>query len=351
MGGVKKFKFDSRIKKGYYSAVYFLKAQKILQKHFPNNQVTMQFFQRNNNVMLCGIDEVISLLTEFVNPITSISVKALDDGTIINNNEPVLKITGPYHLFGYLEGIIDGILSRRTSVANNCYKVLKASKNKKVIFMFDRNDDYVNQQGDGYAAYVAQIKLQVTAAQTEYWSIDEPLIGTIPHAYLHAFEGDIISAMETYAKYFPNDKLVALVDFDNDIINTSLKVCRHFKDKLFAVRVDTSKSLIDKYFLDKEKEYFNNEIFGVNPSLIKALRNSLDINGFNHVKIIVSSGFDEKKIRWFEQENTPVDIYGVGEALGKIDIHFTGDLVKLNGKDFAKVGRKNIPNPNLKKRI
>ncbi len=33
--------------------------------------------------------------------------------------------------------------------------------------MFDRNDDYLNQQGDGYAAYIAGIKSQVMRTQTE----------------------------------------------------------------------------------------------------------------------------------------------------------------------------------------
>ncbi len=70
----------------------------------------------------------------------------------------------------------------------------------------------------------------------------------MPHALIHGFNGDIIKSLEAYSELFPNDTLVALVDFDNDVINTSLKVCRHFQNRLSAVRVDTSISLVDKYF-------------------------------------------------------------------------------------------------------
>ncbi|WP_338982167.1 nicotinate phosphoribosyltransferase [Spiroplasma endosymbiont of Eupeodes luniger] len=348
-----KFKFDVRIKEGYYSAIYFLKTQKILKKYFPNNIVTMQFFQRQDNVMLCGIDEVVALLKEFVTPLEKISVYALNDGDIIKANIPVLKITGPYHLFGYLEGIIDGILARRSSVATNCNEILKVSNDKPLIFMFDRNDDYLNQQGDGYAAYIAGIKSQVTRAQTEWWNNQEILVGTMPHALIHGFNGDIIKSLEAYSELFPNDKLVALVDFDNDVINTSLKVCRHFQNRLSAVRVDTSISLVDKYFTVKENQgkYYNENIMGINPILIKALRKAMDDEGFNNVKIIVSSGFDKAKISWFVSDNTPVDFYGVGATIGKFDIHFTGDLVQLNNKNFAKVGRENIENDKLVQKI
>lgn len=348
---MKKFKFDKRIQEGYYSAVYFLKTQKIIKQYFPNNIVVMQFFQRQDNIMVCGLEEVIALIKQFVEPLTAIKVYALNDGDIIQANEPVLKIIGPYHLFGYLEGIIDGILARRSSVATNCHDILKAANDKKVIFMFDRNDDYVNQQGDGYAGYVANIKTPVTRAQTEWWNPDEPLLGTMPHALIHAFNGDIIKALEAYQQVFPNEKLIALVDYENDVIRTSLKVCRHFKNKIFAVRVDTSISLVDKFFKKQKIMHYNENIAGVNPLLIKHLRKALDEEGFNDVKIIVSSGFDKAKINWFIADNAPVDIFGVGAAIGKIKVHFTGDLVQLNGKDFAKVGRQNLENPNLVQKI
>ncbi len=45
----------------------------------------------------------------------------------------------------------------------------------------------------------------------------------------------------------------------------------------------------------------------------------------------------------------PVDIYGVGSSLLKMNIGFTGDNVELNGKPEAKAGRKYRPNPRLER--
>ena len=44
-------------------------------------------------------------------------------------------------------------------------------------------------------------------------------------------------------------------------------------------------------------------------------------------------------------------IYGVGTSLVTVNVGFTGDLVKLNGKDQAKEGRRDIPSTRLEKVI
>ena len=72
-----------------------------------------------------------------------------------------------------------------------------------------------------------------------------------------------------------------------------------------------------------------------------------DSEGFNNVKIVVSGGFNAEKIADFEKQNTPVDIYGVGSSLLKVNINFTGDNVLLDGEKQAKAGRKYRPNPRL----
>ena len=121
----KTFKFDSRLKEGFFTANYFLKTKKIVEENIPNQIVTMQFFQRADDVMVCGLDEVISLIQEFAIHPEELIVEALNDGDIIENGEPVLKITGKYEHFGFLESMIDGILARRSSVCTNTYKVMR----------------------------------------------------------------------------------------------------------------------------------------------------------------------------------------------------------------------------------
>ncbi|WP_407272258.1 nicotinate phosphoribosyltransferase [Radiobacillus sp. PE A8.2] len=344
----KTFKFDERIREGWFSAVYFLKTKEIAEKIVPNNQVTMQFFQKDTAV-LCGTDEAIALLHTFAENPEQLEIHSLKDGDKISPYETVLTVTGPYQSFGYLEGIIDGILARRTSVATNVYNVVKAArasgKQKPIIFMGDRDDHYTQQAGDGYAAFIGGSTAQATHAMNEWWG--KQGMGTMPHAMIQMFNGDIVAAANAYHKVYPDDSLMVLVDYNNDVIGDSLKVAREFGETLVGVRLDTSKNMVDKYFLRNQHLIGTFDPRGVNPELIFALRKALDQEGFQHVKIIVSGGFNENRIRAFEKQHVPVDMYGIGRNLLQINIGFTGDNVLLNGENAAKEGRKYRPNPRL----
>lgn len=346
----KTFKFDERVGEGWFSAVYFLKTREIVEKVLPNNHVTMQFFQKKDAV-LCGTDEAIALLHTFADEPEKLEIYSLKDGDKIKPYETVLTVSGPYQNFGYLEGIIDGILARRTSVATNVYNVVKAArysgKQKPIIFMADRNDHYTQQAGDGYAAYIGGSTAQATHAMSEWWGKEG--MGTMPHAMIQMFRGDVIAATRAYKEIYPEDDLVTLVDYNNDVITDALKVAREFGKDLKGVRIDTSRTMVDKYFLRNQHAMGTFDPRGGSPELIFALRRALDEEGFNHVKIVVSGGFDEKRILEYEKLGVPVDMYGVGTSLLNVHIGFTGDNVMLNGTPEAKAGRRYRPNPRLER--
>ena len=342
----KTFQFPKELGEGFYAANYFLKSNKIVKDNKPNHIVTMQWFQRRDDAMLCGIDEAIAVIHEFAVHPEELVIEALNDGDIIQNTEPVLKVTGKYENFGFLESVIDGILARRTSVATNVREVLKVSGDTPVFSMADRQDEYHTQVGDGYATYVAGIQKVSTDAQGKWWGGKG--MGTMPHALIQICGGDVVEAAKIYKKTFPNEKVTALIDYNNDVVRDSLKLARVLKEDLNAVRVDTSKSLIDHYFDDKDTSGFNPH--GVCKELIFALREALNKEGFNYVKIVVSSSFGAEKIKEWKESNVPVDMYGVGTYfVNNTTCGFTGDLVMLDGKPEAKVGRDNYPNPRLKK--
>ena len=108
----KTFRLDPRIGEGYFTAKYFLKVNEIIKQNLPDQHVTMQFFQRRDDIMLCGIDEVLAIINKFAKNPSELEIYALDDGDIINANEPVLKISGKYENFGFLENVIDATLTR-----------------------------------------------------------------------------------------------------------------------------------------------------------------------------------------------------------------------------------------------
>lgn len=325
-----------------YVANYFFIAEKLISKYKPDSIVTMQFFQRKENAILCGINEALDFLKKNTDT-KKYKIKYLPEGSKIKSLEPVLELEGHYKNFGIFEGVIDGILARSTSIATNAWECIQAAKGKEIIYMGDRADHYINQEIDGHAVEVAGLKKHSTMAGSRM--NEDVIFGSIPHVLIQQFDGNLVEAMKAYKETFPDEKeLIALVDFSNDVIKDSLSVLKVFKEKLYGVRVDTSKNMIDHMFdNDENRSKYN----GVNPEQIKRLRKALDENNGKHVKIIVSSGFNPEKISLFEKENTPVDVYGVGDFILKINIGFTCDAVKNNGKEIAKEGRKYSYNSKL----
>ena len=65
------------------------------------------------------------------------------------------------------------------------------------------------------------------------------------------------------------------------------------------------------------------------------------------MRIVVSGGFNVEKISRFEEQDVPVDAYGVGSSLLRGANDFTADAVLTDGVPSAKVGRSFRPNPRL----
>lgn len=323
-----------------YIASYFKKTQTILSNELPNNKIIMQFFQRQDNSLLAGMGEVLSLLEE-VTDTSKYIIRYLPDGSKINNLDIVLELEGNYQDFGIWEGMIDGILARSTSIATNAYKCKVAAGDKKVIFMGDRADHYINQEIDGKAVAIGGISLVSTLAQMQNSENNDNVFGSMPHVLIQGFGGDVVAATKAYHKNFPNNKLIALVDYHNNVIRESLKIWEALGDKVWGVRIDTSKNMVDHMFDGEEPQY------GVNPEQIFRLRRALDNAGAVNYKIVVSSGFDEKKIKLFQDLEVPVDYYGVGQSIFKLTNSFSADATILNGKPEAKEGRGYRNNLNL----
>ncbi|MDR1234494.1 MAG: nicotinate phosphoribosyltransferase [Mycoplasmataceae bacterium] len=342
-----KFKFDSRVRTGYYSASYFNKASKIVAKYKPNENVCLQFVHFNQEpVKVCGINESIQLLKASLTKkqLSKIQIYGLKDGDVVGNKSPVLLIFGPYQIFGKYENIIDGILARRSSVCNNCYKMLKLIKTEQLIFMADRTDDYLMQPYDGYSAYIGGVRNFVTEASVEFIKNDPKVTvgGTIPHALIQEFDGNLNETMQAYFTEYGKTKSIALIDYHNDIALEIKKLANKFKE-IYAVRIDTSSNMLDYGLKNLTSD---KTAYGVSYQLVKYARTILNQVGFKKTKIIVSSGINIEKIQNFQKHNSPVDIYGVGSSLITRNVHFTADLVLKNGHHQAKDGRKLFININ-----
>lgn len=432
------FQVDSdRLRRGWYSDAYFINTVKILdvlskesykfkgeslipdaaEVNNGNIIVEMQFFTRRKPFSLvAGVDEALAILEDctgyfdedgnFVNTYSQLEIDAAQDGTFVNYEgdslkvQPVLRVRGRYRDFAILETPILGALTGATRVATNVYNVLIATGGKDVLFFPARFAHYKVQALHGYAYSIAvqayNFKYQKNAkalvstdVQGEWWGAKGG--GTISHASIACFLGDTAETMMQFARIMPIDiARIALVDFHNDCVGTTLKVMSRMyerylyhqskgefeealKYKLYGVRPDTSGNMRDVSVPplgDKELDC------GVNPRLVWALREAIDhawqswdfgtdeekqqaVNYCQGIKIIATGGFNSERIKRFEELKVPVDVYGVGSSLienssgNGTSNDYTADIVKVKvgsrWEPVSKVGRSASDNPNLEK--
>jgi len=288
----------------------------------------------------------------------NLEVRALHDGDSVKEGEAVLVIKGDPKLFVHLETVLLGAVARPTATATAVARVVRAAGRKHIFFFSARFDHYWVQTVDGYAALKAGAFSVSTDANADYWGIES--MGTIPHSLIACYEGNTAAACLAFDRHTaPSVNRIALIDWDNDCIGTTRKILESLlgskknlpdipdsyflkharsvvgkgKGRLWGVRFDTSKNLRDRSVRRPDS-------YGVCPELIRKARRVFDGWGCRKLKMVVSGGFDEKKIRRFETLRLPVDAYGVGATLLRHRIDITADIVEYNGRPCAKVGRR-----------
>ena len=331
-----------KMREGYYTDVYFNHARETLLRDGRRPRVVMQVFQKQHAV-LGGMDEAIAILKLCSDDWDELTVHALYDGDDVAPWETVMTIEGDYTLFAHLETCYLGVLARRTLISTNVRRVVEAARGKPILFFPARHDHHRVQTGDGYAAHVAGAIGVSTDAQASWWGGRG--IGTVPHALIAAYGGNTVLAATKFAEFGHEDvNVVVLVDFENDSVRTSLEVARAMGERLWGVRLDTSRTLVDRSLWNEMGDF---DPRGVNERLVRKVRDALDENGFERVRIVVSGGFDVDRIQEFESKNVPVDSYGVGSSLIRGDNDFTADIVLTDGLQSSKVGRSYRPNARL----
>jgi nicotinate phosphoribosyltransferase len=342
-----------RIRAGYYSDAYFVLTKTLLEDEGEHPHVTMQVFQKEDS-LLGGIDEAIGVLKtcsgyesngEWILGWDQLDVHALREGDRIAPLETVMTIEGDYSLFAHLETVYLGSMARRSLIMRNVYEVVEAARGKQIFYFPARHDHWLVQTGDGWAAHVAGAIGVSTDAQASWWGGRG--IGTVPHGLIAAYGGDTVKAATKFADRFHEEmNITVLVDFDNDSVRTALEVAEALGPKLWGVRLDTSEQLVDRSLWHEMGGF---KPTGVNPRLVEKVRGALDGDGFTDVKIVASGGFTASRIREFEASGVAVDAYGVGSSLIRGENDFTADVVLLDGRPCAKVGRGYSPNPRLQK--
>jgi nicotinate phosphoribosyltransferase len=315
---------------GQTSDVYFVRTKHIMEMEDLNPVVSMEVFP-NADGLLCGIKEVITLLRRVLPE--EAEVWALEESTLMQAKEVVLRITAPYRSYVLYETAYLGILAHESGWATAARACVQTADDIPVISFGARHVHPSVAPHMEYAAIVGGCVGCATSAGAELAGIAPS--GTIPHA-LCLVMGDTVRATQAFDRYIPADvRRIALVDTFKDEAEESLRVAQALGDRLWGVRLDTPR-----------------ERGRVTPDLVQEVRVRLDQAGFEHVKIVVSGGIDPARIQLFRERKAPVDAFGIGSAIsGASPIDFTADIKEIEGRPVAKRGR--IPgltyNPRLKR--
>lgn len=333
-----------RIRAGEFSDAYFNRARDALRANERRARVTWQVSAKRGG-WVGGIDEAVAILKLCSDDFSALEVHALYEGDRVEAWDTVLHVEGEYATFAHLETLAIGVLAHRTRVCTNVRLLVDAARPKPIYFFGARSDHLLQQPGDGLSAHIGGAASVSTDAQGALSG--KKGVGTVSHSLIAAFGGDTVAAALAVAETLPADvPLIALVDYENDSVATSLALARALDGKLWAVRLDTAEFMVDTSVVSMMGTF---PPTGVNPALVWNVRNALDGEGFGDVKIVASGGFNVARIRTFEDEGVPVDAYGVGASVYDGRWDFAADVVRLDGKPQGKAGREFRPNTRLEK--
>jgi nicotinate phosphoribosyltransferase len=144
-----------------------------------------------------------------------------------------------------------------------------------------------------------------------------------------------VRASKAFASHCTGVDLIALVDYENDCVRTSLEVARALEGRLWGVRLDTSENLVDKSVIPQMGAF---RPTGVNPQLAWNVRNALDAEGFGEVKIVVSGGLNAALCPSLRgREGSGGRVCGGRRSCATASFDFTADVVMVDGKPQAKI--------------
>jgi nicotinate phosphoribosyltransferase len=306
------------IKDGKMTDVYFVRTMQVLKAKKIDKRVKAEFIAKRFPEdygwgVLAGIEETTDLLRDL-----KISVRAMKEGTIFRAYEPVMEMEGMYSDFGLFETSILGLLCQASGVATKAARCKKAAGDRRVVSFGARRIHPVIAPMVERNAFIGGCDGVSVVKSAEM--IGEEPSGTMPHALI-LLMGDTVEATKAFDEVIePKVKRVSLIDTFNDEKIEAIRVAEALGKKLFAVRLDTPSSRRGDF-----------------QKIIEEIRWELDLRGFDHVKIFVSGGLDEKRILTL---NPLVDAYGVGTSITNARvIDFAMDIIEIDGKPLAKRGK------------
>jgi nicotinate phosphoribosyltransferase len=220
---------------------------------------------------------------------------AVRDGTVVLAHEPLLELTAPLPVAQLLETALMNAVHYETLVATKAARLVRAARQRDVVdFGFRRAHGLESGLRAARAAYVGGCAATSSAEAGRRHGV--PVSGTMAHSFVQSFDREI-DVFREFARDHP-EQAILLVETHDAVegVENAIRVARELSGEgigLAGIRID-SEPLDD---------------------LARKARAMLDGAGLQDVKIVLSGGLDEERIRAISDEGIPADSFGVGSAL------------------------------------
>ena len=332
-----------------YTDLYQLSMAQVYFNKNQNQQAVFDYFFRKlpfngGYAIFAGLEEIISIIEELrfsERDITYLkehdfepeflaylkdfrfrgTINAMQEGEIVFPTAPVLQVEANLIEAQIIETILLNTLNFQTLIATKASRIRNVAGDKTLL-------DFGLRRAQGPGGYYASRAAMVGGFDGSSNVITGrdygfPISGTMAHAFVQSYD-DELTAFRDFAENRPKN-CVLLVDTYDTLksgMPNAITVAKEMEargQKLLAIRLDS----------------------GDLAYLAKRCRIMLDQAGLDYVKIAASNQLDEYVIQSLQNQNAPIDVYGVGTNLviGKPNGALDGvyKLSFANGKPRIKI--------------
>lgn len=233
-------------------------------------------------------------------------VYAMEEGSVIFPNEPLIRIHANLIEAQIIEGLVLNHINFQSLIATKTARVLLASQKGTIMeFGLRRAQGPDGAMSASRAAYIGGASSTSNTLAGKLYGI--PVQGTMAHSWIMSFPTEL-EAFETYAQIYPNNSVFLIDTYDtlNSGIKNAIIVGKKLaaQGKKFGVRLDSG-----------DIQYLSTEV-----------RKALDSAGLHDATISVSNELDEHIIETLVQQKAPINSWGVGTHMvtGGEESSFTG---------------------------
>jgi nicotinate phosphoribosyltransferase len=306
------------IRAGETTDVYFVRTEQIIREAGLDRMVRAELSVKSLPsdypwAVLVGLEEVFALLEGL-----HLNVRGMPEGSVVRPHEPVLEIEGSYLSFAVLETAMLGLLCESSGVATKAARIRTLAGDRLLVSFGARRMHPSVAPVIERAAFIGGCD-GVSVVKSARVLGEDPT-GTTPHS-LMLLVGDTVEAMMLFDRIVDSDApRIALIDTFLDEKFEAVRVAEALGDRLSGVRLDTPGSRRGNF-----------------AQILQEVRWELDIRGFEHVRLVVSGGLDEKDIPVLQPL---VHGFGVGTSIANArTIDFGLDIIEIEGRPVAKRGK------------